>query len=60
MQNNEIDIWRVDLGKKIFWLKNSVQNPSGYLEIWNPLLNFKSDEDFKNKNSDCEGGQNGR
>lgn len=60
MQSDESGIWEVELGKKTFWLKNPVQKPSGYLEIWNPLSNFKNDEDVKDKSSNREGGQNGR
>ncbi len=47
MEVNGIGVWRVDLGKKIFWLKNSVQNSSGYFEIWDPIL--KNNENFKDK-----------
>ncbi len=47
MEVNGIGVWRVDLGKKIFWLRNSVQNPSGYFEIWNPIS--EKDENFKDK-----------
>ncbi len=57
MEINGIGVWRVDLGKKIFWLKNSVQNPSGYFEIWCSIPenngNFKDKEERKN-----EGAQN--
>ncbi len=47
MEVNGIGVWRVDLGKKIFWLRNSVQNPSGYFEIWNPIS--ANDENLKDK-----------
>ncbi|MCL4407821.1 MAG: hypothetical protein M1542_03040 [Thermotogae bacterium] len=47
MEVNGIGVWRVDLGKKIFWLKNSVQNSSGYFEIWDPIS--KNNENFKDK-----------
>ncbi|BBJ27507.1 hypothetical protein [Athalassotoga saccharophila] len=40
-------LWRVDLGKKVFWLKNSSKNSSGYFELWN--LRERENKEIKNK-----------
>lgn len=52
MQVKINEMWRVDLGKRIFWLKNFSKSSSGHFELWN--LPEKENKDFKDKVSKKE------